>query len=851
MIHKVIPSDSQEELVKTVGQMVQVWDNRRMIKSAASPLYSRADLEAYAPPPGQFLSHMVTMGSGEMYGCLSGDCPVLMADGGFKPLASVEVGDEVVSGEGNKRRVSHLFEYDAEEVVRVKVGGLPTPLLASVNHPFMVSPKGGWACVRDKHQFCCPSAFGRKEICLRGCGCERTISPFVAPTSAYKRADQLELGDRLVYRFSAAPVEEEIGADEAFLMGLWLAEGSLVKNCTNGETSSLQFSLHKDEESTVCEAMRTAAASLGIRVNVHGPYDGDPNTIQVNLSGMPERARLWGSWFGSGGAREKRIPVWFQNLPREVIVSLLRGYFLGDGSKNDPLQVQATTVSRSLAFGIQTLLWRIGVAATSCYYEKDGILPDGKPHLFKGFRVNYALSRVPDYAAVLLFGHAPPALKQQPKAHVVVTEEAAYLPVRELTRLEWNSKVYTLEVEGDHSYVSAGVWSKNSNRNFDYWPHEELLRKHATFETHARNYLEHRNTDPSLAVGTVKSARYCPSLQRGEILMWTDIKKAAAEYEKARKGEEQSGSMAATVTHDVCDACGFVSKRPDSRCDCIARTPGKWMEGKKKYAVMINYNPTFKDYSWVRRPADRIAHYLNYLLPSGDQLQKAASAHRIPRGDELARAWGLGLDGIDHHLRKIASFDRPHQEDPAMQAFVNYIKPCAFEGQLPAPLVEKLASGEPAKSMRALVKNRVVVPFRSFAAWVSGTSIEKAAASEDVQEVESKMASVRMLVIQRLDEDPGFRSAFDQLADEFTPSCSCDDAVDAMLQKATDQFSARYEILSKRAKWNEPKELDVPIVQKISDGAFSLGTLYQAYLVKTAELIGAEETDYAILSSLR
>jgi hypothetical protein len=67
-IEKIIPGDSQEELIKQAGQLHQVYESYRHIKSAASRIFSRADLEAYAPPPGKFLSHMITMGSSEMYG---------------------------------------------------------------------------------------------------------------------------------------------------------------------------------------------------------------------------------------------------------------------------------------------------------------------------------------------------------------------------------------------------------------------------------------------------------------------------------------------------------------------------------------------------------------------------------------------------------------------------------------------------------------------------------------------------------------------------------------------------------------------------------------------------------------
>jgi hypothetical protein len=68
VLEKVIPGDSQEELVKQAGQMVQVFESSRHIKAAASGVFSRKDLEDHAPPKGKFLTHIVTMGSAEQYG---------------------------------------------------------------------------------------------------------------------------------------------------------------------------------------------------------------------------------------------------------------------------------------------------------------------------------------------------------------------------------------------------------------------------------------------------------------------------------------------------------------------------------------------------------------------------------------------------------------------------------------------------------------------------------------------------------------------------------------------------------------------------------------------------------------
>ena len=393
------------------------------------------------------------------------------------------------------------------------------------------------------------------------------------------------------------------------------------------------------------------------------------------------------------------------------------------------------------------------------------------------------------------------------------------------------------------------------NRNYDDWPHEELLRKHATFVTHARNYREHRNDDPKKAIGTIREERYCPELQRGEVLMWTDIDKAEEEFEKARRGEEQSGSMAARVKSDICTACGFESRKPSERCDCIALTPGRYFPEKKAYATMRNVDPTFKDYSWVRRPADRIAHYLNYMMPDH---QKAASAgDRVLRGDELADMYGMTPRGPVEFLSEIAEYDAV-SDDPVKAAFVKHVTPYVFRHHLSEPILAKMASMDTGKVMRELVDRSMVLPLPDFHSWVTGTSLRTSEIDPVVKEASSKMAAIRAIIIKRVRHEPSMAKLMNDSITEFNPAlpgcgCSPGDAVTGFFDKVREKFSARFDVLSKSANANiragfTPRIEDT---SPLSDEAFALGALYNAYLAKTASYLQHEPNALAALSGAR
>ncbi len=397
-----------------------------------------------------------------------------------------------------------------------------------------------------------------------------------------------------------------------------------------------------------------------------------------------------------------------------------------------------------------------------------------------------------------------------------------------------------------HMITMGSAELYGANRNSDDWPHEQLLKKHATFVTHGHNFREHKNQDPKYAVGQIKAAAYDPVKQRGEILMWTDIDKAAAEFEKARAGEEQHGSMAASVDHDICECCGFKSKTAAQRCDHIRFEPGAYLPKFQKYAHMINIDPTFKDYSWVKRPADRIAHTLNYLLPN----EKAAAAQRFMRGDELALSYGARNPWAEY-VEKIAEFDKPHHEHPAKQAAAQALLPVAFRGQWDSELLEKMSNhAYPGKVMRSMIERQMVMPLASFDAYVNGRSLCLSEADPVVKEAGEKLAQIRTIIIRKLDTEPDFSQAFSQACGQFEPmSCCCDDAVDLFMDKARDQFSLRYQALAKRATQNtlEIKGETPAIATPVSDQAFGLGALYQAYLSKLASHL---EDDWMVAAQL-
>ena len=381
----------------------------------------------------------------------------------------------------------------------------------------------------------------------------------------------------------------------------------------------------------------------------------------------------------------------------------------------------------------------------------------------------------------------------------------------------------------------------SSNRNSDDYPDAEIKKAHPTFVTNARVFREHRNQSPRYAIGEIKAEKYSSDLGWGEVLFWTDIDKAASEFEKARKGEEQHTSMAVGVSHDVCEGCGHISKFANDRCAHILLTPGAYLREFQKYAHMINYGMKFKDQSWVGRPADRICHTREYML------SKAAS-NGVLRGDQLAEYY-KGYAWLPD-LEDIADFDVLPQ-DPVKRASAKYVMPHAYSRELSETLLDKMSEHPwPGRVVKSLQKRAMLLPLQSFERWVSGKQPDQ----QLLDETRQKMATIRAIIIRRSSTEPEFGQAMDEMVNQFAPSgCGCEDVVDQLMDEARDQFSCRYEALAKRSKYDEARHT-IASGQPPSPEALTLGALYNAYLIgqKQAHEQDAEVRDLPlILASLR
>lgn len=180
------------------------------------------------------------------------------------------------------------------------------------------------------------------------------------------------------------------------------------------------------------------------------------------------------------------------------------------------------------------------------------------------------------------------------------------------------------------------------NKNADGYKRAMLERDHPTFVSDGLVYKEHKNDDPKLASGTVKSAAYNPDMHRVELLMSVDDNKWSGELQKLASGGDLTVSMSCQVPYDQCSICGNQAKTRSAYCDHMKKMAGMQLDDGRTVYVDNPYGRFF-DISGVKNRADRIAFVFNKVasygpVTTGAELWDLTRGALIPKKASL-RSW--------------------------------------------------------------------------------------------------------------------------------------------------------------------------------------------------------------------
>lgn len=432
--------------------------------TAATDQFINNNLDAFAREV--LLKSYRTLIGGQNY-CFVPGTPVLMADGTYKPIEEIRVGDEVLSHTGSARKVVHTFDREVDEsICAIRLNHHKDRILTTGNHPFAaidvttgsVSPRKGSkprSTIRYYH-----------DQVTRGLrGDSHHLSQFEAKFG-WRNANQITTGTHLL-----GP-SHQCGAntgdiDRAILLGYYLAEGCQYTPASSpAESKGVVISPGIHERAVVDDILvRCARAFPDTKVSVKASHS---STWRVELRGMEIGA--WMLEHGGQYSESKRMSREVLSWSTEALSYVLASWLNGDGNfHSQSSRLRGNTASPALGQQMAYIAEICGVRAalTFCEVKNKGQVSGQVKMVVGGRDVSYDVIPKHDTWLLTVSKDSIPLLASKTirwKGFVPRVSKRSDLfqwgdrrvrTVASNESIPYAGHVYNIEVEVDNSYVIA------------------------------------------------------------------------------------------------------------------------------------------------------------------------------------------------------------------------------------------------------------------------------------------------------------------------------------------------------------------------------------------------------------
>jgi DNA polymerase-3 subunit alpha len=384
-------------------------------------------------------------------GCLLGGQEIMTSDG-VKNIEDVRVGDMVLSHKGRFRRVLRTMRrpYQGRGYAVSLAGRYGRTLTLTEEHPILVRTRDGlldWKKPGEILAGAWNAQGGTKSWASWACLPKLRTHWHEIAVLEYLPPDFSELRDGGISRTYASKYRADeawpgfptcipLDYDFGYLLGIYAAEGDLT--CLAGRmTGGVGFTVNI-HETTIAARIIELLARFGVTATSFERRSR--GSLELKAWSIP-LAHLLSALVGRG-AKAKRVPAQILNGPPESRRGFLDGLLDGDGRNPKPAsnptgRRDLKVASRSLAWGMRTLLADLGQWVTVSAGVEQTRLPQGGPSLGRWYQVSYKPNR--RYARTL------------------EDDRYVYRPIRAVEPLVLDTEVFNFEVEEDNSYLSDFV----------------------------------------------------------------------------------------------------------------------------------------------------------------------------------------------------------------------------------------------------------------------------------------------------------------------------------------------------------------------------------------------------------
>ncbi|TMD59873.1 MAG: adenosylcobalamin-dependent ribonucleoside-diphosphate reductase [Chloroflexi bacterium] len=419
-------------------------------------------------PGGRILAgagsgHQVTF-----YNCMPPDQEVLTTDG-YRPISEIKIGDLVVTHRNRLRPVVHKFERETEEtlyIIRPKKVGYDDLRVTGDHKVYIIRSEwvnkhksrdglhlqhepdwipakeikpGDYVAVAHNGEECPPDVISLQDHIPQYEAKDGKL--FKATTRGYHGhvsdwGTHYKIQDRLV-----------LDGEMCYLFGRWLGDGCVTHRTGTDIPSGIKIVFSLDEKNEAKEIARIIEAKFGIEGSIKLSNTERWYDLWVNSMPIGEFFKAFLGCYSYG----KRLPDQLMHLPAELTLELLRGLFSADGYLSDN-KLGIALSNRTLAIQIHQLLLRMG-------------------YLFSVRENTHRLGRVPAYRVQATANECAPLFEQffgvqAPEhsidlKHYFEYDNLKWVRIDEIAVEDYSGIVLDIEVEEDHSFISAGIAVSN------------------------------------------------------------------------------------------------------------------------------------------------------------------------------------------------------------------------------------------------------------------------------------------------------------------------------------------------------------------------------------------------------
>jgi ribonucleoside-diphosphate reductase alpha chain len=426
-----------EELWARVARGIAAVEKTDELRSYWEKRFYEALTDFKFVPGGRILAgagsgHQVTF-----YNCMPPEQEVLTASG-YRPIADIMVGDLVVTHRKRLRRVLHRFERETHEplyTIRTTHTGEATLRLTGDHKVYLL--RHSWL----------ETAHGDAEFSTA------TPGPAWIPAREIKPGDYVALGyhDEVQraapHEIEAAGLRLTIDSELCYLIGRWLGDGHLTHEHGSGTPAGISLTFAQSEQ----QAAATIAGTIERLFKLSPIIEEDERTQRYTLRVLsPSIGNWFAACFGEYHYRW-HLPETLLRLPADLTTSLVRGLCSASGTLS-AATFSLAVANRTLAIQLQQLLLRLGYVFA--LQEKRAASTSAPAYQLEA----------PAHTCITLVENlcdAPVPVRMSATGEVLDYAGLRWVQVSEIGVCDYRGPVLDLEVEEDHSFISAGIVVSN------------------------------------------------------------------------------------------------------------------------------------------------------------------------------------------------------------------------------------------------------------------------------------------------------------------------------------------------------------------------------------------------------